>query len=87
MSNIHGLDGLGRYAVPEEENKNAEGEVPEFLKGMFFNKEDRTEPRNEKFCQTLRQTFCPTLTIRHFTAIISIIQILTLIVCFLASII
>lgn len=74
MANIHGIDGLGRYDNPPENSvgNQAEGSSPDFLKNIFYNREDRPEPRKETFVQMMRFTFCPGLTRKSFIALVSI---------------
>ena len=73
MANIHGLDGLGRYALPED--NQAEQQIPDFLKSLFVSRAERPVPRSETFKQMLYYTFTPGLKQHHFIALVSLFQV------------
>lgn len=86
--NIHGLDGLGRYEAPgdDEANQAETPEVPDFVKGLFSDRQGKGPPREEKLWSMLRRTLTPTLTWKHFVSIMSIIHFVSMIACAVLSV-
>jgi hypothetical protein len=89
MSNIHGL---GTTADRNANNRGGQGafqgnsgEVPNFLNKFVTSQSERPAPRKETFLQMLKFTFCPNITWQYFTAIITIVQIITFIICDVAT--
>lgn len=46
-----------------------------------------TDPRKETFLGMLKSTFCPQMTWYYFTAIVSLVDIVTFIICVIGSLV
>ena len=90
MSNIRGL---GDYNSNPNNNNNNQGnfsgengQIPNFLRNfMQATQVNRGDPRKESFLNFLRFTVCPTLHLRSFISIVTIMEIITYLICIIGS--
>ena len=90
MSNIRGL---GDYNSNPNNNNNNQGnfsgengQIPNFLRNfMQATQVNRGDPRKESFLKFLRFTVCPTLHLRSFISIVTIMEIITYLICIIDS--
>lgn len=89
MSNIHGL---GEYNSNRNNNNNNQGnfsgengQIPNFLRNFMMARRVDRDPRKESFLDFLKFTVCPTLTLRSFISIVTIMEIITYLICIVGS--
>jgi len=62
---------------------DANTEVPNFLQAFF--RQRNTDYRKQGFFEMLHDTLCPNLTLRSFIIIISIVDVLSYIICLIGA--
>ena len=91
MSNIHGI---GDYSSNPNQNNNnnnqgnfsgGDGQIPNFLRNFMQARRVDRDPRKESFLDFLKFTVCPTLTMRSFISIVTIMEIITYLICIIGS--
>ena len=87
MSNIHGIDSAPLNPPPNDGFQGRRGEVPNFLRSWVDSSSRRPEPRKETFFQMLKFMFCPNISMRSFTAIITMVDVCFFVVCFFGSLV